>query len=221
MTCSGPICLFGLFILPNCTTLFIIKVCGFCLAFVNMSSQTFLGSDTINSITDSSVYSSESFADLPNFTPLKRFNINSLTSFLCCSREFLELNYDLDNYNIPSNPFVNIPDVVNNCSSINDFLRCIDYIPAVYTIHQFFIDYIYFLENLLYSLDFDNSALFQTFLAFQASQYTYELNQLNYIQSVYPKDFNIPIPTPPLSGYSFVSSGDTFIPNYIDPSIGS
>ena len=180
----------------------------------NMS--TFLGFDAIDLTLSPEELSpiiplSDSFAD---FVPSEQFNINSFQDFLYYNPDFLKEYFNFSDYSLPSNPFVNIPDVVSDCLSINDFLRCTDYIPTSYSIHQFLIDYIYFLENLLCSLEFDSSVLFQTFLAFQASQHLYELNQLNYLQNIFPEDFSNPtIPIPSSDSSLFVPSGDTSIPD--------
>src|SRR5271156_3930193 len=125
--------------------------------------STFLGFDAIDLTLSPEELSpiiplSDPFAD---FVPSEQFNINSFQDFLYYNPNFLREYFDFSNYSLPSNPFVNIPDIVNNCLSVNDFLRCTDYVLTSYNIHQFLIDYIYFLENLLCSLEFDSSVLFQ------------------------------------------------------------
>ena len=109
------------------------------------------------------------------------FLYDSIDSFLNCDYDISLCQAILDNSDWPFFQQVNIPDIIRDCSSFHDFLNTISYISLFYNTHQFFIDYIQFLENILCSLDFSSQILFQTFLDFQLSKNLYELNQLCYI----------------------------------------
>ena len=103
----------------------------------------------------------------------------------------------------PCHDFLNsiiIPDFLQDCSCINEFLFRINYIPAHYTVTNLLLDYIYFLENLCFIYSgFYNYSLFQIFAGFQSSQFFYELNQ----------SFNIYIPSYYYYSESFKLSPDS------------
>ena len=107
-----------------------------------------------------------------------QFNTNHFQDFSSCN-EFI--TQELINSDWPFFQSINLPDTIHDCLSFHDFLYRIDFSPINYNIHQFFIDYIYFLENILCLQGFSNSLLFQTFLDFLSSKQLYEFNQLCYI----------------------------------------
>jgi hypothetical protein len=146
---------------------------------VDLTSDTPVSYSPIDPVNDSNSIpdTSADFFNLNSFEDFDHYNPSKLSAESVASGSHPLFNY------------INIPDIVSTCSSINDFLWCITYIPARYSITQFFIDYIYFLENLC-SLDFNNSILFRTFVEFQLSKDSYYLNQINYILNTQNNIFN-------------------------------